>query len=168
MPRELSNVSDIATEHENIAGRESAILTIQPKDGRAVVINGMVDNGESKGFPVFAKLVAQDGEPMPLETNLAWQFESPGDDDPTTVTFPLTNIRAYRTLSIEDQQNNENIDAVKHVIKGTDAALAEGTMPQIAVGHLDELSLVAESEKVIDWDHPDTRVYIGRHAVTEV
>jgi len=168
MVRELSNASGEATEHENIAGRESEILTIQPDDGTGLVIDGMVNQGSEKGVPIYGKFYAQDGNPMPLDTTLAWKFEAPGDDDATTVTFPISNIRPYRTLSISEQQNEENIDAVKHVIKGTDQALANNEMPRVAVGHLDELSLVATSEKVINWDHPDTRVYIDRNAVTEV
>lgn len=168
MVRELSNASDEATEHQNVPGRESEILTIQPDDGTGLVIKGMVNKGAEKGVPIYGTFYAQDGNPMPLDTTLAWKFEAPGDDDPTTVTFPLSNIRAYRTLSIEEQQNEENIDAVKHVIKGTDAALSKNKMPRVGVGHLDELSLVATSEKTIDWSHPDTRVYIDRNAVEEV
>lgn len=168
MPRELSNASDVATEHENVAGRESEILTIQPDEGTGLVVDGMVAKGSEKGLPIFGKFYAQDGSEMPLDTTLAWQFEAPGDDDPTTVTFPFSNIRPYRTMSIKEQQNAENIDAVKHVLKGTDRALANDEMPQVAVGHLDELRLVAESSKVIDWSHPDTRVYLYKNAVTEV
>lgn len=168
MVRELSNASAIATEKQNIAGRESEILVIQPEDGTGIVINGMVNQGTEKGVPVYGTFYAQDGSEMPLDTTLAWKFEAPGDDDPTTVTFPISNIRPYRTMSIKEQQNEENIDAVKHVIKGTNQALANDKMPQIGIGHLDELSLVAESSKVIDWTHPDTRVYLDRNAVTEV
>jgi len=168
MPRELSNASDIATEYQNVAGRESAILTFQPEDGTGLVIDGLVAKGEEVGIPIFGKLFAEDGSEMPLDTTLAWKFEAPGDDDATTITHPESNIRAYRTLSIEDQQHADNIDAVKHVLKGTQAAVEEGNTPQVAVGHLDELSLVATSGKVIDWTNPETRVYVYKNAVREV
>lgn len=168
MSRNLSNTSDIATERENIPGVKSPILTIQPEDGRAIVIDGMVANGEDKGFPLFGTLMAQDGSEMPLDTLLAFQFESPGDDDPRTITHPYSNIRPYRTLDVDQQTSTEYVDAVKHVIKGTEQALAEGEMPQIAVGHLDHLHIVAESDKQVDWSHPDTRLYFDKSAVTEV
>jgi len=168
MSRNLSNVSDIAEEKTNIPGTKSPILTIRPKDGTGIVIDGMVGNGEQPGFPLYGGLYAQDGSEMPLGTELALQFESPGDDDPQTVTHPFSNIRPYRTLSINEQTNDEQVDAVKHVIKGSEQALAEGEMPRIAVGHLDELHVVATSGKQVDWSHPDTRLSFDKSAVTEV
>jgi hypothetical protein len=168
MPANLSNTSEIAEEKTNIPGTKSPILSIQPEDGTGLIIDGMVENGEAKGFPLYGKLFAKDGSEMPLDTDLAFQFESPGDDDPTTVTYPFSNIRPYRTLDVDQQMNDEQVDAVKHVIKRSEQALAEGNMPQIAIGHLDTLHVVAESGKTVDWDHPDTRLYLDPKAVTEV
>lgn len=168
MPRELSNVSDIATEKQNTPGQKDPILTIQPKDGTGIVIQGMVETGSAKGFPLYGKFYDTNGNPLPLDTELSFRFERPGDDDPTTVTFPLSNIRPYRTLSIDEQQDAEKVDAVKHVIKGTKDALAQGEMPRIGIGHLDKLHLTALSSKQIDWGHPQTAVYFDRNAVEEV
>ena len=100
MPRELSNASDIATEYQNVAGRESEILTFQPDDGTGLVIDGLVAKGEEVGIPIFGKLFAEDGSEMPLDTTLAWKFEAPGDDDAPPSRIPnRTSERTARSPS---------------------------------------------------------------------
>lgn len=168
MPRDLNNTSEIATESQNIAGQRSTILTIQPKDGTGLLIKGMVQKGEEKGIPLIGSFVDQNGDPINPQSTLSLTFIAPGDDDETTVTFPMSNVRSYESLDVQEQQDADFIDAVKHVIKGTDAALNQGNMPQIGVGHLDELRVKLESPDVIDWSHPDTRLAFYRNAVEQV
>jgi hypothetical protein len=166
--RDLTNTHEEATEKENTAGQEDPILTIQPEDGTGLVIKGMVEKGSGKGFPLFGSFYNQNGDPIDARSELSMKYETPGADDRKTVTFPLTNLSSYNSLSIPEQQDAEKIDQVKHVIKGTDRALANNSMPKIGIGHLDKLHLVLDSEDVIDWDHPKTKVYFARQAVEEV
>lgn len=164
----LDNTSDIATEKENTAGQRDPILTVQPEDGTALVIKGMVKQGEDPGIPIFGTFYNQNGDPIDQRSTLSLRFESPGDDDATTVTHPLTNLLPYNSLDVPEQQDTEKIDRVKHVLKGSEQALAEGEMPRIAVGHLDQLHVSLESQDVIDWSHPMTKLYFARQAVEEV
>lgn len=168
MTFQLTNTSEVAEERQNAAGQRDPILTIQPEDGTALIISGMVNQGEDPGIPIFASFYNQNGDPIDQRSDLSLRFESPGDDDPTTVTHPITNLHSYNSMDIPEQQDTEKVDQVKHVIKGTENALANGDMPRIVVGHLDELHLSLESDDVIDWDHPMTKVYFARQAVEEV
>jgi len=168
MTFQLTNTSDVATEHQNTAGQRDNILTIQPKDGTALIIKGMVNQGEDPGIPIFGSFYNQNGNLIDQRSELSLRFESPGDDDPTTVTHPLTNLLPYNSLDIPEQQDTEKVDRVKHVLKGTDGALDAGKMPRLVIGHLDELHLSLESDDVIDWSHPMTKVYFARQAVEEV
>jgi len=168
MTFQLTNASEVAEEKENSAGQRDPILTIQPKDGTALVIKGMVNQGEDPGIPIFASLMNQNGDPIDPRSNLSVRFEAPGDDDPTTVTHPLTNLSIYNSLTISEQRDTEKVDQVKHVLKGSEEALDAGKMPRVVVGHLDQLHLTLESEDVIDWGHPETKVYFARQAVEEV
>ncbi len=168
MVYQLTNTSEVATEKENTAGQRDNILTIQPEDGTALILKGMVSQGEDPGIPIFGSFYNQNGNPIDQRSTLSLRFESPGDDDAQTVTHPLTNLLPYNSLEIPEQQDTEKVDRVKHVIKGTESALSEGTMPRIVVGHLDELHVSLESEDVIDWTHPMTKVYFARQAVEEV
>jgi hypothetical protein len=165
---QLTNTSEIAEEQQNTAGQRDNILTVQPKDGTAIILKGMVQQGEDPGIPIFGSFYNQAGDPIDQRSALSLRFESPGDDDAQTVTHPLTNLLPYNSLDIPQQQDTEKVDRVKHVIKGTENALADGEMPQVVVGHLDQLHLTLESDDVIDWSHLMTKVYFARQAVEEV
>lgn len=165
---QLTNTSDAATEKENDAGKREPILTVSPEEGTALVFKGMVRQGSDPGIPIFGSFYNQNGNPVDQRSELSLRYESPGDDDATTVTFPLSNLHPYNSLSISDQQDEEKIDRVKHKLKGSDRALANDEMPRLVVGHLDDLHLTLESPDVIDWSHPQTKVYFARQAVEEV
>jgi hypothetical protein len=165
---QLTNTSDAATEKQNTAGKREPILTVSPEEGIALVIEGMVRQGKSPGIPIFGSFYNQQGDPIDQRSELSLRFEQPGDDDATTVTYPLTNIQPYNSLTVAEQQDAEKIDRVKHKLKGSDRALANNEMPQVVVGHLDDLHLTLKSPDVIDWSHPKTKVYFARQAVEEV
>ncbi len=168
MVRQLSNADDVAEEKENTAGQKDNILTIQPDDGTALIIKGMVNQGEDPGIPVFGGLYNQDGDPIDQRSELSMRFEAPGDDDPTTITFPLTNLLPYNSLTVSEQQDEEKVDRVKHVLKGSEQALDAGKMPRVVIGHLDQLHFTLKSPDVVDWSHPESKLYVARQAVEEV
>ena len=167
MAKQLSNASDIATELTNVVDVMSPILDFQPKDGLALIIKGIVQQGEEVGIPIYADLKDVDGNPLPTgETTVALQFKAPGDDDRTTVSHPLTNIRAYNTLSISEQQNVEHIDAVKHTLKGTQEAVDAGKMPRLGFNYRQHAYVSIKCPKQIDWTQ--SSLYIDRNAVEQV
>lgn len=166
MTRQLTNRSDDATEMENIPDVFSPILAIQPDSGLGLIIKGLVAQGDADGVPIYADLRNADGEQLPTPTEMGIQFEAPGDDDRTTVTHKLSNIRAYNSLTLDEQQNPDHIDRVKHVLKGTEAAKDEGQMPQLGISDVDTAYVSIECSDVINWD--ESAVYIDRNAVSEV
>jgi len=168
MTRDLTNASAEATERQNQAGLMTPILELSPEEGLGLLIKGMVNSGEETGLPIFGRFYNQNGNLMARQTSLALQFEAPGADDRDTISFPMSNIRAYRKLSINEQQHPDHIDRVKHVLKGTDAALAEDNTPAVRFDHTESVYLAAESPDVIDWSHPDTAVFFDRNAVEDV
>lgn len=158
MSKPLSNISDEATQQQNTAGVMSPILELQPEDGLAWVINDRVNRGSEVGIPIIGGFYDSNGDPLPQDTNVALQFEAPNDDDAVTVTEPYKHIRDYLTLDIKDQQNEEYIDSIKHVLKGS----------QLVVEDVDRLYLSINSSEVIDWSQSGSRVTISENAVREV
>ena len=154
----ISNINgDIVTERVNTPGVMTPILEIQPRDGTGIVVRNHVERGEqTAGFPIFGKFLDSNGDPLPLDTKMAVQFEGPNADNPETVTVPFDNIRAYRTLSIQDQQNEEYIDRVKHKLKGEALVLDD----------VDRAYLSIESSAEIDW--ANSRAQVAKSATTEV
>ncbi|MCU4716865.1 hypothetical protein [Halapricum hydrolyticum] len=158
MSKQLSNIASEATERTNTTGVMTPILELQPDDGLMWVIKNAVERGQqAQGIPIYADLKDGSGNDLPADTRMAIQFESPNDDDAQTVSEPKTNIRAYRTLSIQDQQNEEYIDQVKHILKGS----------QLRVDDVDKMYISVDSSVQVDWSQ-GTRVTIAESAVKEV
>ena len=169
MTKQLSNQSSnkvVATEETNVTGVMSPILTFSPEDGLRLVLQGMVESGSARGFPIYADLNQGDGSDMPEDTELAVQYERPEMDQPQTVTFTLDHIRPWNSLTLEQQQDEETIDRVKVELKNTDSALAKGVMPQLGVRDIDDLHVSVNSSAQIDWSQ--SRLYIDRNAVQVV
>lgn len=157
MSRNLSNISDIATERQNTTGVMSPILEVQPQDGVTLLIENTVERGQqSRGVPIYAELKDSADNNLPQDTRMAIQFEAPTDDGPKVVSEPLENIRVYRTLSILDQQNEEYIDAIKHVLKGS----------ALQIDDVDTMYVAIKSDTQLDW--ANSRLEFESDAVTEV
>jgi len=154
--KQLSNISSEATEQTNTAGTRTPILEIQPDDGLTFLIDGQVARGNERGIPIFAELKDSSGDDLPQDTEIALEFETPNDDQAYAVTEPKKNIRAYNTLSVKEQQNEEYIDAIKHTLKGGG----------LAVEDVDRLYVSIKSSAQIDWSN--SRLTISENAVREV
>ncbi|GAA0648742.1 hypothetical protein [Salarchaeum japonicum] len=166
MTKQLSNISDIATEKQNVPGQMTPVLEISPDDGLGLIIRGMVAQGSEAGIPIYADLRDSDGDPLPTDTAIALEYEAPSMDKADTVSFIQDNIRAYNSLAIDEQQNVENIDAVKHVLKGTQEAQAEGKVPTVQVRDIDSLYVSLKGDTQIDW--AQSALYVDKNAVRQV
>jgi len=165
MTKQLSNATSYAEERTNVPDVLSPILVFQPTDGLMLEIQGMVSAGTERGFPVYMDLRDSNGDPLPEDTTVKFQYKAPGMDDAKTVTHPLDHIRPWNALTLNEQQDEEYIDRLKVELKGTDNALAEGEVPAVKVRDIDELRLSINSSVQVDWGN--SRVYIDRNAVTE-
>jgi hypothetical protein len=166
MTKQLSNATSYADETQNVPDVLSPILTFTPDDGLLLVIRGMVSAGTERGFPLYMDLRDSNGDPLPEDTRVVFQYKSPSMDDPQTVTHPLDHIRPWNALSLNEQQDEEFIDRTKVELKNTDTALAQGEVPQVQVRDIDELRMSIDSSVQVDWGN--SRVYIDRNAVREV
>lgn len=156
MSKTLSNISTIATEETNTTGELTSILTVTPDDGTNLVLRGAVPRGDQVGIPIFAKLKDSAGDDLPQDTTIALRYEDPLMDSPQVVSFPQDHIRPYNSLSIQDQQNEEFIDSVKHELKGQ----------ALVVDDVDVLEVAIESSEQIDW--ANSQLTFADNAVKEV
>lgn len=156
MSKQLSNISDEADERTNTPGVMTPIVEWQPEDGLAWVIENAVNRGTGMGIPVFGEFRDSNDDPLPQDTDMVLQFESPTDDQPYAVSEEIDSLRSYQTLDIRDQQNEEYIDAIKHILKNN----------YLGVEDNDKLFLSIRSTAEIDW--ANSRVTIFEQAVEEV
>lgn len=153
----LSNISDESTERTNSVDTLTPILEIEPKDGTSIIIsNTAVQRGAQAGVPIFAELKDGSNDDLPADTRMAITFEGPNEESSTVVSEPFDNIRPYRGLSIKEQQNEEFIDRVKHILKGE----------ALVVEDVDKAYVEIDSSAQIDWSN--SRLQFSEQAVQEV
>lgn len=153
--RNLSNISNEATEVVNAPDVLTPILEIQPDDRMFLRILNAVAAGNQVGVPIYADLKSQAGGDMPLNTTLTLQFLRNGATSPETIADTLDNIRPWRSLSISEQESEEYIDSVKVNLRGE----------SVTAGDADKILVSVNSAEKIDWG--SSQLYIENDAVRE-
>lgn len=152
--RQISNISDVATEVVNTTGVRTPVLEISPTDGTALIFYNRADG--AKGIPIYGRFQDLNGNPLPLDTEVALEFESNIDDSESAVSDVQDTIQPWRARSIADQQNEEFVDSVRVPLKGS----------RVNVREVDTLYLSVKSSVQIDW--VNSAVYIDKRHVEEV
>lgn len=154
--QELSHVSGIAEQHENVADLMTEILAFQPEEGQKLVILPSVKTGDEAGIPIYGKLRDSDGNELPIDTHVVLRYDAPTLNEARAVSDERENIRPYRNLDVPDQQDRDFIDRMKHKLLGRG----------VIVRHIDEFQVAIESSEVIDWD--ESELYIDENAIRQV
>jgi len=150
------NSSNYVTTQTNVAGQLTSVLEISPDDGVGLVVHNSVDVGDREGFPIYIDPRDGANNQLPLDTELAIGYEAPTDDSFRVVSIPLSNISTYRTKTIQQQQNRDNVDAVKFELKDS----------RLEIRDIDTAYLLMNSSTQID--HSNSEFYIDSDAVDEV
>lgn len=151
------NTSNYVTTQQNTTGQFDPVATIQPDDGVGLVIHNSVDVGQKRqGFPIYADLRDGNDNQLPLDSRVAIGYEAPTDDSYRVVSIPLSNISTYRKKTIQEQQNRDNVDSVKHELKSS----------RLEVRDIDKAYILVESSAQID--HSNSELYVDADAVDEV
>lgn len=158
MPTTLSNISTEATVEENAPGVLTPILRFTPDDGLAFLVRNNVSKGEREGTPLAAKLLDSDGDPIAIESKIAFGYKAPEDDDFTVVSELRDDISAFRQLSLVQQRNEDFVDSTKIELDSEVVGIREN----------DELLILVESPDVVDLTVDGSRVSLDETAVREV
>jgi len=153
--KSLSNLSDEATEVQNAPGVTTPILEVDPDDGTLIRLLNMVDTGTGMGLPLIADLRDMNGDQLPTNTEIILRVKRPTDDEPTSVSIKEDNIAAYNQLTVSEQRDTDNIDSVKHELKGD----------RINVRDRDTLRVEIKSSAQIDW--ANSELYFYRQGVQQ-
>ncbi|MFC6953528.1 hypothetical protein [Halorubellus litoreus] len=148
---------DYVTTLSNTTGQFDPVLEIQPDDGVGLVLKNAVDVGQKPtGFPIYADLKDQNGDDLPVDTRVAIAYERPTSDNWQVVSIPFSNIRSYHKKDVSQQQDRENVDAVKHELKDD----------TLEIRDIDKAYLLLDSSVAID--HSKSEIYVDSDAVDEV
>jgi len=139
---DLSNIHSYATEKTNdTTGEPSPILEIEPDDGLFLRIVNAARRGTAPGVPIYMDLRDSNDDPLPIGTEVRFQFETPSMNDRQTVSQVVDNIQTWKNLTIQEQQDEEYVDATKIELEG--AALN--------VRDIDSFYFSIASDTQIDW-----------------
>ena len=153
--KQLSHLSDEATQENNTAGVTTPILTATPDQGTAFRLLAAVSVGKAAGLPIYFDLRDSNDDPLPVDTSFVLRVLRPTDDEPVTVSVKEDNIAPWNNLSVAEQRNEDNVDAVKIELKGD----------RVNVRDKDTLRFELESSVVIDWSNSE--LYVEREGVIE-
>lgn len=156
---DISNIHEFATQRTNTTGEPTPILEISPDSGLGLVIANAVARGKAQGIPIYASLQDAGGSDLPLGTSLRLEYERPTDEQRNRVSEVRDNIQPYRNLTIQDQQDEEFVDAVKLPLLG-----GRGQRP--TVRDIDTWYVTIESSTQIDW--ANSQLFIEGNAVQRV
>lgn len=145
----VSHLSGIATQQTNQAGVMTSVLDVDPEDGTRVEFAESVAKGSERGLPLIMDLRDSNNDPLPDDSEVIIRVERPTDDDEGIVVADKEpNLNAWNTLSIKEQRNEENIDAVKVAMKGV-----------IKVRYMDVMHVQVKSSAQIDWTNSELYFY---------
>jgi hypothetical protein len=142
-----------ATENTNVTGQLTSILDLEPVDGLRLVLSNLVYGGA--GIPIYAVLQDSGGNDLPLDTELALRWYTPSLDQPQVVSEIRRNIRPYRTLTLNEQQNEEYREQVRTELKNSAS--------ELVVTDIERLEVAINSSAQIDW--ANSRLAFDRKAV---
>jgi len=160
--------ADEVTTHQNAPASPEAtpILEISPAQGTFLRFLNEVAKGSEIGMPVYADLRDTNGDPLPINTTLYWAVKPAGHQDKLGVSEVLRSIDQYHTLTLTEQRNVDNIDAVKHTLQAPESVSNGGQpVPKVDVRDIDAYYLMADSSAQIDWDQ--SSLYIDSNAVQQ-
>lgn len=156
MGKSISHLSDEATQVQNDTGVTTPILEVDPTNGTMLKLLNRISTGDAKGLAIIMKLKDSNDDLLPTDTEFILRVFRPTDDEPSPVSIKEDNISPWNGLSTSEQRNEENIDSVKHVLKG-DA---------INIRDKDTLRFEINSSAQIDWSNSE--LYVVREGVEEL
>ena len=154
--QDLSNIHEYVTERTNATtGDPSPILEISPDDGLFLTLLNRATRGSAPGVPIYGKFYDSNGDPLPIGTSLRFEYERPSDEQRNTVSEVRDNIQPFNNLTVQEQQDEEFVDAVKIPLLGK----------ALRVRDIDRLYLSIESSEQIDWEQ--SQLFIEGSTVNE-
>jgi len=155
MGRTLNYNSGIVTQATNTTGELTPIATVDPTDGTLIRLLNMVPQGKAAGLPIYASLQDSNGNDLPVDTSVVLTAKRPGDPRRQPISIEEDNISTYINKSVAEQQNEDNIDSVKHELKGK----------AVNIRDVDEMAVEIDSSAQIDWSN--SSLYFERTGIQE-
>lgn len=142
--------SDLVTKKTNVVDQMTPILQVSPDRGNAVRVLNMVARGQATGVPVYMKLKDSNGNDMPVDTALQWEFSPSNTDSRYKISRRLSNIAQYNNNTIAKQTDVDRIDTFKQVLTEPEF---RGSSPvqHFQWSDIEDVFVSIKSSAQIDW-----------------
>lgn len=138
-------------QNEPAAPRPSPILEVSPERGTFLRFLNAVIKGTVQGIPIYMQLRDSNGDLLPVNTEIKLELEVAGMDKEMVVSETMKSTDQYRTLSVSEQRDTDNIDSTKFTLQYPDAAPQSGPTPKVDVRDIDALYVTIDSAVQVDW-----------------
>jgi hypothetical protein len=132
--------SDEVTTETNTTGVLDPILRVEPTRGQFIKLRNRGPRGKRTGIPIYMDLRDSNDDQLPADTEVAIAYLPSGADQFEIVSDKFANITTYRLKTLTEQQNEDNVDSVKHELTGA----------SVNVRDVDDLLVVIDSSTQID------------------
>jgi len=148
--------SDEVTTYENAPAspEPTPILEVEAEQGTFLRFLNDVRKGSESGIPIYADLRDSNDDPLPVNTTVYLAIKPAGHNGKLIVSETLRSIEQYQTLTLTEQRNVDNVDAVKVNLQAPESLPnGGGTVPKHDVRDIDSFFVMADSAAAIDWSN---------------
>lgn len=160
--------SDEVTTYQNATNvdlKPTPILEVAPDRGRFLRFHNRQIKG-NVGLPVFFDLNDSNGNDLPTNTIVVFEFKMANGDDYHRVAVPKKAINFYNSNTITEQQNSERRHNALIPLKWPEASDNEGLRDYIDVRDVDSFTVSIISASQVDWTQSE--FYFDDDSVEEI
>lgn len=152
--------SDLVEQQTNVPDQMTPVLRVSPDRGNAIRVINQVSRGDAIGVPVYMDLNDSNGDDLPTDTALQWEYSPSNTQTRYKISRKLSNISHYNNNTISEQTDVDRIDTFKQVLTQPEFA---GSRP---VSHfewedIEDVFVSIESAAQIDWSQSTIEVEPG-------
>jgi len=162
------STSDEVTTYANATNvdlKPTPILEVAPDRGRFLRFHNRTIKGHT-GLPVYFDLNDSNGNDLPTNTIVVFEFKMANGDDYHRVAVALKQISFFNSNTINQQQNSERRHNALIPLKWPEAADREGLRDFIDVRDVDSFTVSIISSSQVDWTRSEW--YFEGDAVEEI
>ncbi|QZP37753.1 hypothetical protein [Halobaculum magnesiiphilum] len=160
--------SDQVTTYQNsptVTLKPTPIMEVSPDRGKFLRFENRTIRGNT-GLPVYFDLNDTNGDDLPTNTLVVFEFQMSNGDDYHRVAVPKKQISFFNSNTISEQRNSERNHNALIPLKYPEAADREGLREFIDVRDVDSFTVSIISTAAIDWDQSEW--YFDENAVKEM
>lgn len=134
----------------NVPGQMTPALRISPDRGNLIRVLNMVSRGEQIGVPVYMKLKDTDGNDLPVDTTLQWEYSPSNSDSRYRVSRQVSNLAFYNNNTLSEQADVDKIDKAKQTLTEPEFE-GQDAVRFLQWSDIEDVFVSIESSKEIDW-----------------